>query len=531
VDPVSILLLDDSPLDADLITNRLSVGGVHCRVTRVETEPDFRRMLERLSFELIIAEYSLPGFSGLAALRIAREHFPHKPFIFVSSARAGESAGDTIKYGATAYVLKRELDRLVPAVNRALADYPQGTKRESPGGRFESMADAAPVMIWTAGADQKLDYVNKTWLDFCGQPVKAALGDGWLEGIHPDDLARCLESYRAAFLIRRPFTIEYRLLRYDGEYRWVVNNGNPRFGLNGEFLGYIGSCMDVTELKRTEERIRHSAKLESLGILAGGIAHDFNNILTGILGSASLLADELTPGTMQAQLVDNIMRSSERAAQLTRQMLAYSGKGRFMIEPLDLSAQVREITALLRVSIPRNVEFKLDLQDGLPLIEADPGQIQQLVMNLVINGAEAIGPEGGSLRVATLQREFTAAKMAVVDEYFAPGRYVVLEVRDSGHGMDAETRAKIFDPFFTTRFTGRGLGLAAVSGIVRSQKGAIDVESEPGVGTAFYVYLPAVKASVEAESQKATASVSRSADSPAGRSRPRPRSIRVSGKA
>ena len=414
-------------------------------------------------------------------------------------------------------------------MNRALSDYTREARRENPAARFESMADAAPVMIWTAGTDQSLDYVNKTWLDFCGQPLKAALGDGWLEGIHPEDVARCQESYRAAFLIRRPFTIEYRLLRHDGEFRWVVNNGNPRFGLTGEFLGYIGSCMDVTELKRTEERIRHSAKLESLGILAGGIAHDFNNILTGILGSASLLADELTPGTAQAQLVDNIVRSSERAAQLTRQMLAYSGKGRFMIEHLDVSTQVREITALLRVSIPKNVDFKLDLQEGLPLIEADPGQIQQLVMNLVINGAEAIGPEGGYLRVATLQREFTAAKMAVVDEQFAPGRYVVLEVRDSGHGMDAETRAKIFDPFFTTKFTGRGLGLAAVSGIVRSQKGAIDVESEPGVGTTFYVYLPVVAAS--AESRKATGSVSRSADSPAGLSRSHPKSIHASGKA
>ncbi len=249
---------------------------------------------------------------------------------------------------------------------------------------------------------------------------------------------------------------------------------------------------DITERKKLDERSRHSQKLESLGVLAGGIAHDFNNLLTAILGGASLLQDDLPAGSEQAAHLQIVLNASERAAQLTRQMLAYSGRGRFVIEQLDLARQVREITALLESSVTRDVELVLHLGTEGILIDADAGQIQQLVMNLVINGAEAIGNGPGRVVVSTrleeLDAEYVRDNMA--GDSILPGSYVLLEVHDTGQGMDAPTLSRIFDPFFTTKFTGRGLGLAAVLGIVRGHRGAINVYSHPGQGTTFKVFFP-----------------------------------------
>ncbi len=248
---------------------------------------------------------------------------------------------------------------------------------------------------------------------------------------------------------------------------------------------------DITESKKAEERLRHTAKLESLGVMAGGVAHDFNNLLTGIMGNASLLLATVSPA--DAYMAQEIVNASERAAHLTRQMLAYSGKGRFQLKSLDLSTEVREILDVIKSAIAKNVTVAVRLQEDLPSIAADPGQIQQLIMNLVINGSEAMNGQAGTVSIET--------KVQEVDEVYAaqtfgvnqvqPGRYVSLEVHDTGCGMSEETQTRIFDPFFTTKFTGRGLGLAAVSGIVRGHKGALRVYSILGRGTTFKVILPA----------------------------------------
>jgi CheY-like chemotaxis protein len=211
------------------------------------------------------------------------------------------------------------------------------------------------------------------------------------------------------------------------------------------------------------------------------------------MGNASLILEDLPPESRSAPFAENIVQASETAAQLTRQMLAYSGKGRFVLERLDLSKEVRDITPLIEASIPRMVSLRLHMARMLPLIEADPAQIQQLVMNLVINGAEAIGEAGGgSVTVATEISDIDAAgSSAMLSGFSVPaGRYVTLRVRDTGCGMDQQTRLRIFDPFFTTKFTGRGLGLAAVSGIVRGHRAGLALDSEPGRGTEFLVYFP-----------------------------------------
>ncbi len=256
--------------------------------------------------------------------------------------------------------------------------------------------------------------------------------------------------------------------------------------------GTVMLAAEVSGRKALEAHIQQNQRLESIGVLAGGIAHDFNNLLTGVLGNASLLQSLFEPGSRGANVTNDLVVAGQTMARLTGQMLAYSGRGRFFVEPLDLSTEVRRITDLVQASIPKNVRLGLTLSEGLPAIEADSGQLQQVVMNLVINGAEALGAGQGTVEVSTLARraEQTELAFSVVQPPVPAGEHVVLEVRDTGVGMDQETKLRIFDPFFSTKFTGRGLGLSAVLGIVRAHRGALTVESRAGFGTTFRVFFP-----------------------------------------
>jgi PAS domain S-box-containing protein len=250
---------------------------------------------------------------------------------------------------------------------------------------------------------------------------------------------------------------------------------------------------DVSRRRELERLLLQKDKLESLGLLAGGIAHDFNNLLVGILGNASLALETVSSSNPARAMLKDVVMASETAANLTRQLLAYAGKGRFVVEPVDLSELVRQISNLLLTSIPKHVQLRMELASDLPSVEADTTQLQQLVMNLVINGAEAIGEDGGTVLISTGRQNVDDAYIAsaLTADSIRPGEYVDLQVHDTGAGMSQDTLDRIFDPFFTTKFTGRGLGLAAVLGIVRGHKGAIKVYSTPGRGTTFKVLFPA----------------------------------------
>jgi PAS domain S-box-containing protein len=262
----------------------------------------------------------------------------------------------------------------------------------------------------------------------------------------------------------------------------------------------VTTVRDITERRQAEQRqrqleaqVQQAQKMESLGILAGGIAHDFNNLLTVILGHANLALMELAPESPARDSLREIEKASGRAAELCRQMLAYAGKGRFVMEPINLSLLIEEQTHLLQVSISSKILLRCQLPEELPAIDADPAQLRQVAMNLVINAAEAIGDKEGVIGISTGVMQCRAEDLASphLIRQLAPGPYVYLEVTDTGCGMDAQIRNRIFDPFFTTKFAGRGLGLAAVLGIVRSHRGTLKVESERGRGTTFRVLFPA----------------------------------------
>jgi PAS domain S-box-containing protein len=352
---------------------------------------------------------------------------------------------------------------------------------------FRNMADTAPVMIWVAGPDKLFTFFNRTWLDFTGRTMEQEMGNGWSVGVHPEDLDSCYESYCSSFDARQTFQIECRLRRADGEYRWVLCSGVPRFE-RGAFAGYIGSDIDITDLKRTQEEALARQKLESLGVLTRGIAHDFNNLLGGVLASAELALSERaegSPGDKEGLLT--IKTAAIRGGEIVRQLMTYSGEETQTFESVDLSQLVGEMLQLLKVSISKCAMLKVNLPEEFPAVRANAAQIRQVVMNLITNASEALGEGEGVISV-------TVAQVRLGPDYNPPklsqGDYIRLEVSDTGHGMTEEIQAKIFDPFFTTKHAGRGLGLASVQGIVRSHGGTVNIVSAPGQGSCFEVLLP-----------------------------------------
>jgi two-component system, cell cycle sensor histidine kinase and response regulator CckA len=309
--------------------------------------------------------------------------------------------------------------------------------------------------------------------------------------IMPEDLPAVRASIHESARTLQPWHHEFRLRRADGTVVWLRGDSVPERTADGNTVWY-GFMSDITESRRLETKLVEAAKLESLGVLAGGIAHDFNNLLTGILGNASLARQELPPTSLGQPMLDQIETAARRAADLCKQMLAYSGKGRFVVQRLDLNKLIEDTTHLLNISIAKNCILRFNLAPSLPAIKADATQLRQVIMNLVINGSEAIASRSGVLALTT-------GVARVDDEYLKgfrpdasppPGDYVFVEVSDNGCGMDAATLTRIFDPFFTTKFTGRGLGLAAVLGIVRGHKGGLKVYSEPDKGTTFKLFFP-----------------------------------------
>ncbi len=353
---------------------------------------------------------------------------------------------------------------------------------------FRNLADTAPVMMWMSGVDKLCTFFNKTWLSFTGRTLEQELGNGWAEGIHPDDADRCFAAYCSAFDARLDFHIEYRIRRADGAYRWLLCSGVPHFAPGGAFAGYIGSDIDITDLKRAQVEDAERQKLESLGALTRGIAHDFNNLLGSVLADAELAELEAASGASPAEHIQRIKAVAVRAAEIVRELMIYSGQDQADLGSVDLSRLVEEMLELLKVSISKHAILKTDLRNGLPAVRGNAAQVRQIVMNLIINASEALGEKDGLIHVAT---SFAGRNVpAFAGTNLADADYLCLSVSDTGSGIGQEQQARIFDPFFTTKFAGRGLGLAVVQGIVRAHAGAIHLSSTPGQGSTFQIFLP-----------------------------------------
>ena len=368
---------------------------------------------------------------------------------------------------------------------------------------LDSLLHALPGMAYRCLYDRQLKVI------YASEGAAALTGysaDDFIWGkvhfrqlIHPADVERVRASTLAGLQGHRDIEVEYRLLHRDGTEKWVLSRGRGVYSEDGKLLFLEGLAIDITASKQAEadklaieRKLLEGQKLESLGLLAGGIAHDFNNILTGILGNANLARFKLSADSNVLPHLRKIELGTSRAAELCQQMLAYAGKSSFLIEPVDLSQLVQDTLPLLHTSLASRARLKLDLSPRPAVVMADATQLRQIVMNLVLNAADAMAERSGEIHVTTGVRAFDAdfLKSARDGDALKPGDYVFVEVRDNGCGMAPETLARIFDPFFTTKFAGRGLGLAAVRGIVRGHQGALHVTSALGRGSVFTLLLP-----------------------------------------
>ena len=362
--------------------------------------------------------------------------------------------------------------------------------------RWRSLVENAPAVIIQSGLDGTILFSNRReppWRDEIEGSRVFEIVSGADANRFRDVIHQVIERGEAAQ--RR-----VRVALGKETERWYEVAVAPVFK-GGEVQSLLCIGTDVTaetvaeqQRRRIDEQIQQAQKLESLGVLAGGIAHDFNNLLVGILGNASLALTEMAPESPARESVESVEIAAKRAAELVRQMLAYSGRGRFVIEDVDLHAVVEEMAHLLEVSISKRAVLKYNFADNVPAVRADATQIRQVVMNLVTNATDAIGETSGVISVSTgaMVCDYDYLSETYLDDDLPPGVYSYIEVNDTGCGMDEETKARVFDPFFTTKFTGRGLGLAAVLGIVRGHRGAVKVYTEPGRGTSFKVLFPSL---------------------------------------
>ncbi|MBU5612987.1 CHASE domain-containing protein [Geomonas azotofigens] len=371
--------------------------------------------------------------------------------------------------------------------------------------RYRKISEDSPAYICTYLPDGTLTYVNPALAKDAHTTQAQLAGKNLLDFMVPEYRSPVRDSLGNLTQEHPTETMELAFLGPENTVIWHQWTNRGIFDEQGRLAEVQAVGQDITERKKAEEdraryeqQLLHAQKMESLGVLAGGIAHDFNNILMAIIGNVDLSLMKLPDDSPVAPNLKNIETAANRAAYLAKQMLAYSGKGRFLVEKGDLNRLIEELRHVLETSAP-NARVKLDLVRPLPVVEADLNQMRQILMNLVQNAAEAIGEQKGEITIrtgsTTLDRD--SLKDLVLGENMTEGRHVFVEVVDTGSGMDQEVLTKIFDPFFTTKFTGRGLGLAAVHGIVRGHKGGIRIYSEPGRGTTFKVLLPAGDAASE----------------------------------
>lgn len=361
--------------------------------------------------------------------------------------------------------------------------------------RLRLALNAAAMGIWEWDIAGDRISCSAEIAPFFGRPRQAFEFnlEAFLEAVHPMDRAKVKAGLADTTGRSAPYSVEFRLIRLDGTVHWIESQGTLLRGPSGEPLRMIGAARDIEEKKLLEERVAAAEKYESIGVLAGGLAHDFNNLLVGVIGSASLALDLLPSNHQATPLMETVIEAGERAATLTAQMLAYSGKAQSRSDPTDVTRLAAEAANRIEAKVRSQVEVKLALEPNC-IVSGDPDHIRQAIVNLLANAVESLGKGPGAVslgvRIQQVDQKYIHRRLKHSD--IAPGTFVRIEVRDTGHGIEESIRHKIFEPFFSTRFAGRGLGLAAVAGIVRMHKGAIHVDSTPAEGTTVVVLLPAM---------------------------------------
>lgn len=491
---IRILHIEDESNDVELAQAALSAEGIDFVVTVAGTLEEFTTALEQGVFDLVIADYYLPDFDGLTALDMSRKKDPDCPFIFLSGTMTEDIAIESLKNGATDYILKHRLTGLAPAVKRALKEREERVARVQAEIRlresearyralFENSIDAILLTI----PDGRILAANPEACRIfdCSEEELCLIGSKGLVDINDPRLPAALEER----IRTGRFKGELTFLRKDGSrFPGEISASIFKDSGGNEISSMI--IRDMTEPKALESQLRQAQKMEALGTLTGGIAHDFNNLLTAIIGFGTILDMKMNTDDPLRTNVGHILAAGDRAAGLTRSLLAFSREQRLELRTADLNVIVRNMEKLLSRVLREDIELRLLLSGEDLIIHADHGQMDQVLMNLAANARDAM-PKGGELTISTMGMDIDQ-QFINAHGYGTIGRYAVLTVTDTGIGMDEAVRQKIFDPFFTTKEVnqGTGLGLSMSYGIVKQHNGFITCYSEPGIGTTFNIYLP-----------------------------------------
>jgi len=496
--PLQVLMVEDSEDDARLVLRELRGAGYDLTHERVDTAAALEAALDRHSWDLVIGDYSMPQFSGTAALAMLRERGLDVPYICVSGTITEELAVAAMKAGAHDYVTKGQLKRLLPAIERELREAKARATLRATEASYETLVEHAPVGIYRSSPDGRFLSVNAAVVRILGYDSAAdVLGLDIARDVYADAAERQRLVERDTYSDRQYDNVEATWKRRDGRLLTVQLSVRAVRNAAGRVEYYETFVRDVTDQRRLQQQVLQSQKLEAVGRLAGGIAHDFNNLLTVITSYSDLLLEDLAPGDAKRDDLEQVRKAADGAAALTRQLLAFSRQQ--VVEPrvVSLNTVVEGLHKILRRVIGEDVELTTTLAPDLGAVRADVGQLEQVLMNLAVNARDAM-PTGGRLTIETANVEHDP-DYARDQDAAAVRRFAMLAVSDTGCGMDEATKAKIFEPFFTTKEPGKGtgLGLATVYGIVQQAGGFIWVYSEPGHGTSFKIYLPQVDATAE----------------------------------
>ena len=492
---IRVLLVEDNPARADALLRALGADGIVHPTDVVKTPQEFERKLRENSHDVVLADYRLREWSGLDALGIMEKHGLDLPLILVTDALGEEKAVECIKLGVSEYVLNDHLSRLPMAVRGAFNRKPlaRESAREAKireecteSFRFVFAKNPIPMMLCDRETLRYLE-VNDACVEQYGYSREEFLQMRVTDIRSPEEAARLAEFLKQD--VTQP--------THAGAWRHQTKSGrtiDTEIMLHDmEFAGRSArliAAINVTEKRALETQLWQAQKFEAIGQLAGGIAHDFNNMLGAILGWVELGIDESAQNPSLQGYFRKVQRQAERAAVLTKQLLAFGRRQILERRNIDLNRSICDVTGLLGKVIGSDIELKLALAEGLPAVKADPTQTEQVIMNLCLNARDAM-PHGGKLELRTVRAEIDDSSLHRHKEA-KPGLYVQLSVCDTGTGMDAATALRIFEPFFTTKEVGKGtgLGLAVVYGIVKQHGGFIHVDSEVGQGTQFHVFFP-----------------------------------------
>jgi two-component system, cell cycle sensor histidine kinase and response regulator CckA len=500
---VLVLHLEDSPADAELVRRMMELDGLRFNITVASDRAKFEAAVRQKPFDLILCDHGIPGYDGFAALKFARGQQPNTPVIILSGTLDEGQAVESLKSGATDYILKQRLARLIPAIRRALHDAGERKKQHAAAERIQEQANLLNLTsdaIFVLTMDDRMVFWNKGAEMLFGWNSEQALEQPFGTLLHADD--SLLAAARKSLIESGNWLGELQLRGRTGEEITVLSRWNLVRDAGGKPQAILSANTDITEKKRLEAIALRAQRMDSIGALAGGIAHDLNNALAPVLMSAELLQNCKDDETRQ-RLVDIIFSSAQRATGMVKQILSFARGSGGQSGPVKLNHIIREMGKMTQDTFPKSISFSVRIiGKELWTVEGDPTEFHQILLNLCVNARDAM-PQGGRL---VLSAQNLKLNQEALPANAAPGPYVMISVSDTGSGIPAEVLPHVFEPFFTTKIgdKGTGLGLSTVAGIVKNHGGFIQIETEPGQGTEFKIFLPAnPKADVtEADTQE-----------------------------